>query len=62
VLVLSAKADETLRLELLSELAQDYLVKPFSAAELRARVRNLVTMKQTRDLLQQELLPRRTRT
>ncbi len=55
VLVLSAKADETLRLGLLSELAQDYLVKPFSAAELRARVRNLVTMKQTRDLLQQEL-------
>lgn len=55
VLVLSAKADETLRLGLLSELAQDYLVKPFSAAELRARVRNLVAMKQTRDLLQQEL-------
>ncbi len=55
VLVLSAKADEKLRLELLSGLAQDYLVKPFSASELRARVRNLVTMKQTRDLLQQEL-------
>jgi DNA-binding response OmpR family regulator len=56
VLVLSAKADETLRLGFLSELVQDHLVKPFSAAELRARVRNLVTMKQTRDMLQQELV------
>jgi len=55
VLVLSARADDELRLKLLAELVQDYLVKPFSAGELRARVRNLVTMKQTRDLLQQEL-------
>ena len=55
VLVLSARADDELRLKLLAELAQDYLVKPFSAGELRARVRNLVTMKLTRDLLQQEL-------
>ena len=55
VLVLSARADDELRLKLLAELVQDYLVKPFSSGELRARVRNLVTMKQTRDLLQQEL-------
>ena len=55
VLVLSARADDELRLKLLAELVQDYLVKPFSAGELRARVRNLVSMKQTRDLLQQEL-------
>jgi PAS domain S-box-containing protein len=55
VLVLSAKADETLRLQLLTELAQDYLVKPFSPAELRARAQNLVTSKRTRDMLQQEL-------
>ena len=55
VLVLSARADDELRLKLLAESVQDYLVKPFSAGELRARVRNLVTMKQTRDLLQQEL-------
>ena len=52
---LSARADDELRLKLLAELVQDYLVKPFSAGELRARVRNLVTMKQTSDLLQQEL-------
>ena len=55
VLVLSARADDELRLKLLAESVQDYLVKPFSAGELRARVRNLETMKQTRDLLQQEL-------
>jgi DNA-binding response OmpR family regulator len=55
VLVLSARADDELRLKLLAKSVQDYLVKPFSAGELRARVRNLVTMKQTRDLLQQEL-------
>jgi PAS domain S-box-containing protein len=55
VLVLSAKADETLRLKLLAESVQDYVVKPFSAQELRARVRNLVTMKRARDALQKEL-------
>ncbi len=40
VIVLSAKADEDLRVKLLSESVQDYVVKPFSAQELRARVRN----------------------
>jgi PAS domain S-box-containing protein len=55
VLVLSAKADDTLRLRLLAESVQDYLVKPFSAAELRVRVRNLVAIKQTKDLLRKEL-------
>lgn len=54
-LVLSAKADETLRLRVLAELAQDYLVKPFSSAELLARVRNLVAMKRSRDMMQREL-------
>ena len=55
VLVLSAKADEEMRLKLLAESVQDYVIKPFSAHELRARVRNLVTMKRARDALQQEL-------
>lgn len=55
VLVLSARADETLRLKLLAESVQDYVIKPFSAHELRARVRNLVMMKLTRDALQKEL-------
>jgi PAS domain S-box-containing protein len=55
ILVLSATADEELRAKLLAESVQDYLVKPFSAEELRARVRNLVVMKRSRDLLQKEL-------
>ena len=55
VLVLSAKADDSLRLRLLAESVQDYLVKPFSAAELLVRVRNLVTIKRSKDLLQEEL-------
>ncbi|WP_374264475.1 ATP-binding protein [Zoogloea sp.] len=55
VLVLSARADDALREKLLDELVQDYLTKPFSPQELRARVRNLVTVKRTVDILQKEL-------
>ena len=55
VIVLSAKADEELRVQLLSESVQDYVVKPFSAQELRARVRNQVALKRMRDLLRMEL-------
>ncbi|MBS1160858.1 MAG: domain S-box protein [Proteobacteria bacterium] len=55
VLVLSARADDALRETLLDELVQDYLTKPFSPQELRARVRNLVMVKRTVDLLQKEL-------
>jgi len=44
-----------LRERLLEELAQDYLTKPFSPQELRARVHNLVTVKRTVDILQKEL-------
>lgn len=55
VLVLSARADDALRETLLNELVQDYLTKPFSPQELRARVRNQVTVKRTVDILQREL-------
>lgn len=55
VLVLSARDDESLRARLLQEAAQDYLTKPFSAAELRARARNLSTMKRARDALRHAL-------
>ncbi|TAM12851.1 MAG: PAS domain S-box protein [Nevskiaceae bacterium] len=55
VLVVSAKADDALRLELLAETVQDYVVKPFTAHELRVRVRNLVTIKLAREALQTEL-------
>lgn len=55
VLVLSAKDDEALRTRLLAESVQDYVTKPFSAHELRARVRNLTTVKRARDALRAAL-------
>jgi len=55
VLVLTAKADDDLRARLLAHGAQDYVMKPFSPEELRARVKNLVAMKRARDVLQQAL-------
>ena len=45
IIVLSAKADDEVRVRLLREGAQDYLTKPFSVEELRARVGNLVAHK-----------------
>jgi PAS domain S-box-containing protein len=55
VLVVSAKDDAALRARLLDARVQDYVTKPFSAQELRARVRNLTTMKLARDALRREL-------
>ena len=54
-ILLSARAGEESRVEGLEAGANDYLIKPFSAQELRARVRNLVMIKRARDVLQQEL-------
>ncbi len=55
IMLLTAKADDELRVRMLEDGAQDYLMKPFSAQELCARTHNLVTMKRARDLLQREL-------
>jgi len=55
IVVLTAKADDELRVRLLEMGAQDYVMKPFSRAELRARVRNLVSAKRAGDLLRKEL-------
>jgi signal transduction histidine kinase len=55
VVMLTAKADDDLRVQLLRRGAQDYLMKPFSVEELKARVGNLIAIKRVRDLLQQEL-------
>ena len=54
VLLISARTSEESRLDSLEAGADDYLIKPFSADEFRARVRNLVMMKRVRDLLRKE--------
>ena len=48
ILLLSAKADEELMVQLLDNGAQDFIVKPFSERDLRVRVRNLVLGAQAR--------------
>jgi PAS domain S-box-containing protein len=55
VLVLTARADDALRIRLLREGAQDYLMKPFVVEEVRARVANLVATKRARETLQAEV-------
>ncbi len=49
VLLLTAKADDDLRIRLLREGANDYVMKPFSVDELRARVGNLVAVKKAQE-------------
>ena len=53
IILLTAKADEELRVTLLREGAQDYIMKPFSVEELRARVGNLVTAKRAKEVLEE---------
>jgi PAS domain S-box-containing protein len=49
IVVLTARADPDFRARLLRDGADDYLEKPFSNLELRARVRNLVSRKRAED-------------
>jgi len=51
IVVLTAKADDELRVKLLREGVQDFLTKPVLAEELRARVANLVMLKRTAAVL-----------
>lgn len=55
IVLLTAKVDDEQKLSMLARGAQDYLVKPFSIEELRARVLNQVIAKVTRDTLRREL-------
>lgn len=55
VVVLTAKADDEQRMQLLRDGAHDYILKPFVAEELRIRAGNLISMKQARDTLRAEL-------
>jgi PAS domain S-box-containing protein len=53
--MLTAKADEALRVRLLRAGAQDYLTKPFVGDELRLRVANLIAAKREREALEEDL-------
>ncbi|HLM74235.1 MAG TPA: ATP-binding protein, partial [Polyangiaceae bacterium] len=55
VLMLSARADDEFRLNVLRRGARDYVIKPFAAGELLVRVKNLVVMKLAKQVLQGEL-------
>ncbi|MEP0788811.1 MULTISPECIES: ATP-binding protein [Cyanophyceae] len=55
IILLTAKADDKLRVQMLREGAQDYLMKPFQIEELQARVDNAIAIKQVREVLQTEL-------
>ena len=55
IILLTAKADEEVRVRLLRAGAQDFVTKPFLREEVKARVRNIMSGKRTRDLLKREL-------
>ena len=55
MLVITARSDDALRVQLLREGAQDYVMKPFVAEEVRARVGNLVAVKRAREVLRGEV-------
>ncbi|KTD53666.1 sensor histidine kinase [Legionella santicrucis] len=52
IMIVTAKADDELRVRILQEGAQDYMTKPFSAQELKARIANLVLVKNAEDELE----------
>lgn len=53
IIILSAKEDDKLRVNLLRSGAQDFVTKPFSGEEVIARSRNLIELKHARELLQE---------
>lgn len=61
VIFLTARADRSLPARLLEAGAADYMVKPMEAAELRARVRNVLDLTRTRRILEEETGSREVR-
>lgn len=55
ILMLTARHEDALRVRLLQDGAQDYILKPFAAAELLARASNWIAVSRTRRVLQHEL-------
>lgn len=55
IVMLTAKADDALRVTLLAGGIQDYLVKPFSGEEIKARIHNILSIHKARKALQDEL-------
>jgi PAS domain S-box-containing protein len=53
ILVLSAKADDDLKVRLLEDGAQDFIVKPFSATDLLVRVKNLIAATQAQQAIRE---------
>jgi signal transduction histidine kinase/DNA-binding response OmpR family regulator len=54
ILMLSAKADEELRIKLLEQGTQDFMTKPFSEREVLVRVRNLIGIRRSQERERQE--------
>jgi PAS domain S-box len=64
IILLSARAEENARIEGLEAKADDYLIKPFSARELLARVQSILEMTQLRQeatIREQELINTKAR-
>ncbi|HHL3493911.1 TPA: ATP-binding protein [Legionella pneumophila] len=53
IIILTAKADDELCVRMLEEGAQDYVIKPFSVKEFKARVANLILVKKAEDEMDQ---------
>ncbi len=55
IVLLTARADDQTRLRMLNRGVQDFVTKPFSVAEVLARLRNLGQLKRARQALQKQL-------
>ncbi len=51
IMIVTAKADDELCIRMLQEGAQDYMIKPFAVEEFKARIANLILVKNAEDEL-----------